>query len=195
MDSKLGQLTLWVLDETNIIVTSATAAWFIRSPSAEKIWFIGGAIAASAAAKIMKHLFRQSRPDGHRPSRSNQVLYKNVPKSIAGIPTYGMPSTHSTTISYFATYIVLTTAQIAPLQSISVLALGTLICWSRIRLGHHTAPQVIAGVGLGITFGFAHHTLWHGTDVLGLEGFRGVGEGYWDLAEAVIYRVNGLIRK
>lgn len=166
-----------------------------------------------SSAKTLKHLLRQSRPDTHRPSSSTKALSRKVPKSVAGVPTYGMPSTHSTTITCsfsfgssewrrssrtvsidYATYIIMATWRTSPYQSVGALLLGSLIAWSRIKLGHHTLPQVIAGVSLGITLGVTHFAMWHGVGRLGFPGVGLVGEGYWDLAEVVMHRVKGQIR-
>lgn len=38
------------------------------------------------------------------------------------------------------------------------------VCWSRVRLGHHTPAQVIAGAALGSTIALVWMSLWLGLD-------------------------------
>lgn len=96
-------------------------------------------------------------------------------------------STHSTTIFFFTTYIFNST--FPSNRAFGALLGGTTIAWSRIALGHHTGPQVIAGVVLGIVLGTSHWAGWNGMRAVGWAGLRGSGEGYWDLAEYTARRV------
>lgn len=144
-------------------------------------------------AKLLKKILAQPRPLTHKPN-SSSALRRNLlarPVSLSSIPTYGMPSTHSTTITFFSTYIFLSLLPTSPLVGTAALVAGATIAWSRIALGHHTPPQVLAGVGLGVLLGSSHFVAWHGSRQVGFVGLRGVGEGYWDLAEAVAVRVRG----
>lgn len=102
-----------------------------------------------------------------------------------------MPSTHSTTITFFSTYIFLSLLPTSPLIGLAAVVGGGTIAWSRIALRHHTPAQVLAGVGLGITLGSGHFVAWNGSRHLGTVGLRRVGEGYFDLAEVVAKRVWG----
>jgi dolichyldiphosphatase len=43
------------------------------------------------------------------------------------------------------------------------------VCWSRIYLGHHNTPQVIAGAALGSTVAIVWFLLWTGTKSAGLD--------------------------
>ena len=91
-----------------------------------------------------------------------------------------MPSTHSATITYFATYITLACAYlpIHPTFPPSLLTrvvpplicvpLASTIAVSRIWLGHHTVPQVAAGVAYGLVYTPLMFRLWtHGLNVYG----------------------------
>ena len=137
---------------------------------------------------MLKRCIRQPRPAGAR----------NVDK------TYGMPSTHSSSIAFFGVYLSLSTL-LLPLHprvtsllpywdSLAARALvegpdhlvrygqqGTRIalalvwlagaasvCWSRVRLGHHTPAQVLAGAALGSTVAVAWLALWLGAEQIGL---------------------------
>ncbi|RKP07038.1 phosphatidic acid phosphatase type 2/haloperoxidase, partial [Thamnocephalis sphaerospora] len=70
---------------------------------------------------------------------------------------YGMPSSHSQFMLYFATFTMLclpprTRGQLA----LVVFLYGTAVsvCYSRVYLGYHTAAQVLAGSSLGAVVGF-----------------------------------------
>lgn len=80
-----------------------------------------------------------------------------------------MPSTHSATISYYATFISLACASLLPagaaarvLLPVVVLPWATLIVLSRVWLGHHTWPQVAVGCTYGVAFAGAWFALWVG---------------------------------
>lgn len=83
-----------------------------------------------------------------------------------------MPSTHAATISYYAAYILLGclylpihptlpsglyTRILPPLITIPF---ATTIVMSRVWLGHHTMPQVVAGASYGVAFAFVWFALW-----------------------------------
>lgn len=85
-----------------------------------------------------------------------------------------MPSTHSATITYFATFIPLACIYLplhpslpaAPnfrfLPPLIVLPWATLIVMSRVWLGHHTWPQVAVGISYGAVFAICWFKLWVG---------------------------------
>lgn len=99
-----------------------------------------------------------------------------------------MPSTHSASISFYATYITLasfylpihsTLARTSPWLRVLAPALalpwGATILASRVWLGHHTWKQVFAGAALGLCFA----GMW-------FEGWmRGANEVGWMVEEAV----------
>ena len=106
-----------------------------------------------------------------------------------------MPSTHSTSISFFGTYlfalILLAPDSIRgvhpafshllpfarahePLPpfvawplAVTILVGAVSVCWSRIYLGHHTVAQVCAGASLGTLCSAVALALWIGVDRLG----------------------------
>ena len=106
-------------------------------------------------AKILKRFIRQPRPE------------------LSHKKTYGMPSTHSSSIAFFGVYLSLCIWNIKPhhrllfrafsrhgdrddfsplvrlLLTASVLYGSASVCWSRVRLTHHTPAQVIAGAAVG----------------------------------------------
>ena len=86
-----------------------------------------------------------------------------------------MPSTHSATITFFATYISLSCAHLPTHPSllrllpasawraaapVLVVPLASTIALSRLWLGHHTVPQVAAGVACGLVLAPAWYALW-----------------------------------
>lgn len=99
--------------------------------------------------------------------------------------TSRMPSTHSSAVAFMATYIILACARLPLPASLSWLsteeeslarrigpavAVGwaSLVTASRLYLGHHTVPQVLAGIGFGVLFGLGCFSLW---TVYGLDGY------------------------
>ena len=86
-----------------------------------------------------------------------------------------MPSTHSASMAYFATYIALACARLPIHPSLSsspalsrwlppliILPTATTIAASRIWLGHHTLPQVVVGLCYGMIFAPLWLSLWTG---------------------------------
>ncbi|THU89510.1 hypothetical protein K435DRAFT_674621 [Dendrothele bispora CBS 962.96] len=162
-ESAEWQLPWWLrfLDRTNLTVTALTAAFVAFTRSAGVAYFIGGAVACSMSVKVVKKFVRQPRPviqssSHRRPKKS-----------------YGMPSTHSATISYYATYIPLaciyspihhslpqhTITRVLP--PLIVVPLASLIAASRVWLGHHNWAQVLAGCLYGVTFAFICFGVWN----------------------------------
>ncbi|KIJ27370.1 hypothetical protein M422DRAFT_191102, partial [Sphaerobolus stellatus SS14] len=153
--------------QTQFIVTSLTACVLLYTHSVGIAYFIIGALACSFSVKAVKKLVKQPRPLG----KSKKV-------------TYGMPSTHSATISYYAVYICAScrylllhdNLKFAPegllrtLVPITALPWASLIVISRVWLGHHTWPQVAVGSGYGIAFASLWFALWTagGLDAHGL---------------------------
>ncbi|KAI0322731.1 phosphatidic acid phosphatase type 2/haloperoxidase [Amylostereum chailletii] len=151
---------------TNIIVTGSTAAFLLHTRSIGVAYFALGAVSCSLTVKILKRLIRQGRPD--------PIVRKEKKKS------YGMPSTHSATITYFGTYIPLACAFLPIHPSLSystftrlwpplvVVPCAILIAVSRVWLGHHTWPQVIVGCSYGAAWAFLWFRIWtHGMSDFG----------------------------
>ncbi|TDL28245.1 PAP2-domain-containing protein [Rickenella mellea] len=152
-------LLLRFLNQTNLTVTSLTACFILYTRSAGVAYFAAGAVTCSLTVKVLKHILRQPRPDPIHPSRKKR--------------TYGMPSTHSATITYFAVYIPLACAilpmhpSIKPSESAMrrippaiVIPWAMLIVASRVWLGHHTWPQVAVGCSYGVAFAALWFKLW-----------------------------------
>ncbi|KNZ74257.1 Dolichyldiphosphatase, partial [Termitomyces sp. J132] len=157
--------------QTNLIVTGLTSFVIILTQSVAVVYFAFGALMCTISVKFLKKAIRQPRP-------VNQTSKQRT--------TYGMPSTHSATISYYAVYISLACVYLSSHRSfplsvctrmfLAVLCLlyGIMVVWSRIWLGHHTWPQVIVGVTHGLIFAMVWFKLWcAGLNQYGsqLEGF------------------------
>jgi dolichyldiphosphatase len=126
-----------------------------------------------------------------------------------------MPSTHSSSIAYFGTYLSLSSillplhprvtslfpfySYLAPLgpgavepsfwrnlatewgERVTRLSMATFflagaasVCWSRVRLGHHTPAQVLVGASLGSAVALTWLLLWLGVTEAGTLGGFGV---------------------
>lgn len=111
------------------------------------IYFTSCAIFTTLVAKVLKRIIKQPRPD-----------------STTRKTTYGMPSSHSSAISYFAVYlqcVVSTRAHSAlTIGAVCLLVFSLAVIWSRVQLGHHTQGQVIAGTLLGTSMAILFFSLW-----------------------------------
>lgn len=162
---------LLLLRETQFIVTGITFIAIIYLRSIHSIYFGLGSLVATASAKLIKRCIRQPRPIESTKS------------------SYGMPSTHSSSISYFGTYLTLNSLMgkiyylhyregnwMSPavghesvlrefyhrVGGMMFVFLAALVCWSRVKLGHHTPLQVLAGALIGASIGWIWFGLWSG---------------------------------
>ncbi|KAJ3725973.1 phosphatidic acid phosphatase type 2/haloperoxidase [Lentinula raphanica] len=162
------------LDKTNSTVISITACFLLYTQSSGVAYFASGVAACIMAVKMVKKLIRQERPVMERPGNQKRK-------------TYGMPSTHSTTSTFYATYILLAAVYLPIHQSLPqnsmtrVLSLlialpwATMIALSRLWLGHHTPAQVSVGCTLGFCFAWLWFHFW--ASGLNEYGFR--VEQFW----------------
>ncbi|GAA5974637.1 hypothetical protein JCM5350_001229 [Sporobolomyces pararoseus] len=185
----IKQLWLSTLQHTQSIVTTMTVFFVLRIRTVHAVYFGVGTLVAAFSAKVLKKFIKQPRPAGSK-------KYEK---------TYGMPSTHSSSISFFGVYLSLSSLLLPlhprftsliplydhyvpspsaipsslyshhltshPFERILRLSLAAFfifgsasVCWSRVRLGHHTKAQVIAGAGLGSTIAFIWLSIWLGID-------------------------------
>ncbi|KAJ7449794.1 hypothetical protein FB451DRAFT_1286566 [Mycena latifolia] len=141
------------LDRTNLTVTALTASAILFTQSAGVAYFGAGALACSVSVQILKRGIRQPRP-----------AFRQTKK------TYGMPSTHSGTVAYYATFVPLACIYLPlhpslpaiarVLVPVVVLPWAALIALSRLWLGHHTWPQVAVGCAYGVVFAGVWFSLW-----------------------------------
>ncbi|KAG2750031.1 hypothetical protein P692DRAFT_20777132 [Suillus brevipes Sb2] len=148
-------LPLWLkfLDQTSRIVTALTAIAILYTRSAGVVYFVTGAVLCVPLVKCIKKAIRQERP------------LQNSGRKV----TYGMPSSHALTCTFFATYITIACLQLpvhptlpsfASFAPLVVLPWLFMIITSRVRLGHHTWPQVAAGTALGVCCASFWFKLW-----------------------------------
>jgi len=156
--SSLHESTLRLLDRTNTIVTGLTAVTLLYTCSTGIAYFCAGAVACTISVKCIKPILGQARPEKPRQKH-----------------TYGMPSTHSATITFYGTYIPSACVWLPLHASLPesplfrafvafVVVLWTCaVAYSRVSLGYHTAPQVIVGCIYGFAFACVWFWLWtHG---------------------------------
>ncbi|KAF8902102.1 hypothetical protein CPB84DRAFT_1729284 [Gymnopilus junonius] len=146
------------LDRTNVTVITLTASFVLYTRSAGVAYFSVGAVFCSFSVKALKKIIRQPRPP-HIPGRKLKT-------------SFGMPSTHSTSISYFATYILLASLylpihpSLGPVLASRILPPLITLPWavaivmSRVWLGHHTWPQVFVGSSYGVAFASVWFSMW-----------------------------------
>ncbi|KAG2047833.1 hypothetical protein BDR06DRAFT_896640, partial [Suillus hirtellus] len=120
-----------------------TAAALLYTCPAGVAFFVTSTLLCSKLTKVIKKAIRQECPSqfsGHKVS-------------------YGMPSLHASTCTFFAVYITFACLEL-PIHSafphftmfapVVVLPWTCMIAMSRVQLGHHTWPQIVVGVLLGI---------------------------------------------
>ncbi|WWC57789.1 uncharacterized protein I303_100324 [Kwoniella dejecticola CBS 10117] len=143
--SDYPSVLLYILDETHITVTLTTALAILYTRDAHVIWFAAGALNSSLSAKLLKNLIRNPRPPP--PDASSK------PSKIRPKRTYGMPSTHSTALTFYFVYLIPLVRYLPfPLDWIAALGVGgywVLGLWSRKELGYHTWEQVLGGALYG----------------------------------------------
>lgn len=154
---------LWLLKHTQGIVTTATAIGILHFRTCHVVYFTMATLATSFSAKGLKRVIKQPRPPGSRVKK-----------------TSGMPSTHSASISFMGTYIMLTSLLLPLHPSISLgsqshddmtrlwlallgIAAPIAVMWSRVRLGVHTPEQTVAGAALGVFNACISFLAWNGT--------------------------------
>ncbi|KAI0784989.1 hypothetical protein C8Q75DRAFT_723444, partial [Abortiporus biennis] len=143
---------------TNFVVSALTASAILYTRSAAIAYFSIGAVVCSRTVKLLKRCFRQPRPLHTTPGRQKK--------------SYGMPSTHSAVIAYYAAYTMLACIYL-PIHSslpdstltrvippLIIVPWSAVIAMSRIWLGHHTWPQVSVGCLYGIIFTPFWFMLW-----------------------------------
>ncbi|WVN86022.1 uncharacterized protein L203_101180 [Cryptococcus depauperatus CBS 7841] len=160
---------LYVLDETHITVTLATATTVLYTHNAHVLWMAVGALGSSLAAKVLKKCIKGPRPPP--PSDS-------APSPVRPKKTYGMPSTHSTALSFYFFYTLplLVVSQSAAKDSTSRIPYPWLVgpavtvywmmgLWSRKELGYHTWRQIFVGVVFGGVLAFTWRRIWESCSV------------------------------
>ena len=130
----------WLVRNTRWTVVFIAGGYLVYYQSWEIFNCIVGAIMTASTAKLLKILIRQPRP--------NQNL--TTPTSWLGIFTdssdYGMPSSHTSSLTYFATYLALYGWR---WYLVPVWAFATISAASRVYHRYHTVGQIVGGVVVG----------------------------------------------
>ncbi|KAJ2390337.1 hypothetical protein GGI05_003243 [Coemansia sp. RSA 2603] len=123
------------------LVVALTLVYYHNAPALHAAI---GSVICCAVAKILKLAIKQNRP------------------IHATRTSYGMPSTHSAAVAYFAAYLVHILDDLGHSGSLRlhrahafsalVIVLSSVGALSRVFNGHHTLPQVLAGSLLGVSF-------------------------------------------
>lgn len=73
-----------------------------------------------------------------------------------------MPSTHSTAIAFYFVYLWPLCPMVlnAWVERAALSLVGGMTLWSRIELGYHTVPQVVAGSTVGAVSALVWSALW-----------------------------------
>ncbi|ODN75532.1 hypothetical protein L202_06657 [Cryptococcus amylolentus CBS 6039] len=180
--SEYPSILLYVLDETHITVTAATALTILFTRDAHVVWLALGALSSSLSAKVLKKMIRQPRPP---PPPSSSKPSKIRPKK-----TYGFPSTHSSALSFYFFYLLplfscLPTSSSIPLSAevqrwgagAAVTSYWAAGLWSRKELGYHTWEQILAGAAWGGVVAWAWGVVW---EKFALQGpVQGLIDGIW----------------
>ena len=131
-------------------------------------------LTAVPKAKLIKHLIKAPRPPPPAFSTPSQVRPKQ---------TYGMPSTHSTALSFYLAYLIPLLPSLShhltiPVKIMQLLVLAYWLAgvWSRVALGYHTFPQVIGGIVLGCTMAVGWKRVWFSSPTLRSLGQRMIDE-------------------
>lgn len=116
------------------------------------VYFTLTAAATVISAKILKKIIQQPRPVR---LQGGKIKMKK---------SYGMPSSHSSAICFLNTYLQCLFNAALTWQNVIVLVFfhgfALAVVWSRVRLGHHTKSQVIAGSFFGFSCALVAFYCW-----------------------------------
>jgi len=168
---------LWykILGHTNVTITACTAAFILYTRSAAAVYFGVGALGTTVLAKAVKRLLRIPRP----------------PQEGRKKTSYGMPSTHSATAAFYATYLALACIYLPIhkrlpqndalryLTPVFFLPWAYVIAKSRIWMGRHTVAQVLVGLAMGSVLAVGWFRSW-------TSGFNEQGQMLEDLFEPYV---------
>lgn len=140
---------------------------------------------------VVMHAFRQSDQKVHSSTTPGSICARETekvvrvrgvchpkPKHLMNQLFDSMPSTHSASITFLATYLILACLYLpvhplfprhVRLAPVVVVPYASAVMISRVSLGHHSWPQVLAGASYGIIFAIVWFWFWKS----GLEGRLG----------------------
>ncbi|XP_070532410.1 dolichyldiphosphatase 1-like [Ptychodera flava] len=144
-----GKIFAWFsLLPVFLLVSFVTLIAFRRE--LHTITFFGGLVLSELVNWVLKNIIRQPRP-----CRGHDVVFSE----------YGMPSSHSQFMWFFAIYLVLfvyiriqytssSSSSIIDIAwkhvvSVGALVVAAIVCYSRVYLHYHTSQQVFMGAAVG----------------------------------------------
>ena len=162
------------------VVTGLTAVTLLYTRSVGIAYFCAGALACTISVKLLKPILGHARPKQTTSPRRKQTYGYVADADDSGcsfsiLGSSRMPSTHSAAITFYGTYIPsacmwLPLHASLPESPLFRLFVGVVIvlwtcaiAYSRVKLGYHTALQVIVGCIYGFAFACVWFWLWtHG---------------------------------
>ncbi|ORX58072.1 PAP2-domain-containing protein [Hesseltinella vesiculosa] len=135
-------------------ILASTKVWFaslvfllcVYYRSIQLIYFTFGACCTAVVGKVLKRLLKQPRPYGQK--------------------GYGMPSTHSQVMMFFACYSQYWQPESFEWAVLAMSVFAVLVAWSRVHLRYHTLAQVLVGSVIGGFLGLVWYRLWLWIDPL-----------------------------
>ncbi|KAG0279708.1 hypothetical protein BGZ95_000437 [Linnemannia exigua] len=135
-----------------LAIMCAYVAIVITSRDLKPAVMLVGQVANEAVNLVLKRLVKQARP--------TEYLGDG----------YGMPSSHSQFMAYFATYVIflmyrrtaISEPYIPPIVSGLVVLWSALVVYSRVHLYYHTWQQVVAGTICGFLFAVIYYHIANG---------------------------------
>ncbi|KAJ3153856.1 hypothetical protein HDU89_008720 [Geranomyces variabilis] len=200
-------------------VTAVVAATILYTQSPHVLWCTAGGLSCSLLARVLKGIIKQPRPavvteieeeqrdgkwvetkitehiQGSTAGSSNPQPHKHhhskrrVIKKVFASSIHGMPSSHTQTTTFFATYFYValgyrwyageehrhTTLLTVLCALVNAFCLTT--AWSRVHLNRHTPAQVCVGWCIGTVYAAMWFVLWqfYGVKEVGNSVFRSLG--------------------
>tara|TARA_B110001452_G_scaffold239129_1_gene219994 strand:+ start:1421 stop:2152 length:732 start_codon:yes stop_codon:yes gene_type:complete len=133
------------VDYTKWVVAGSAAAVVLYRHDLASVLCVSGAVGNALLSKVLKRLLNEARPTGAR------------------LADPGMPSSHSQSLFFFASYLSCAANDAATpalsMGAVGLLPLGGFLAWQRVRAGLHTPAQVLVGGTIGCATG-AGWCLW-----------------------------------
>ncbi|KAG2213516.1 hypothetical protein INT47_009190 [Mucor saturninus] len=144
-----------ILSYTRELVLTCNFLTVLYLRSFHIVYFTLTAATTVISAKILKRIIKQARPPPRVTASGKTQKQKK---------SYGMPSSHSSAIFFLNTYLQCLFNAAFTWQNICILVFfhgfAISVVWSRVRLGHHTESQVIAGSLFGFSCALVAFYLW-----------------------------------
>lgn len=127
------------IDLTKWCVAGCAAAAVLYRHDLASLLCVSGAIGNALLSKVLKRLLNEARPSGAR------------------LKDPGMPSSHSQSLFFFASYLSCAAAHATRpalrVGAVALLPLAGFLAWQRVRAGLHTPAQVLVGGTIGCATG------------------------------------------